>query len=348
VNGVRVFDGDTPPVFDFRGRAQDREQSGYAQDLIRLGSVTVTAGLRFDHYGLLVDETAWSPRLGVSYHYRPLDLVLRASYDRVFGTPAFENILLSAAPSTLALGDSGVYLPLRPSRGNYYEAGFTKAFARKLRLDASFYRRDVRNFGDDEVLLNTGVTFPVAVDRADIHGFEVKLDVPKWGPFSGYVSYSNMLGVANFPIVGGLFLEDDAAEQIQSHESFTLTQDQRNTVHGMVRWQIAPRLWTSWALGYNSGLPIEDLGQSEEFLISQYGADVVAKANLERGRVRPAMSVDASLGVDLVRKEHRAVSVQADVVNLAGRLNVINFAGLFSGTALAPPRSVGVRLRVEF
>ena len=28
--------------------------------------------------------------------------------------------------------------------------------------------------------------------------------------------------------------------------------------------------------------------------------------------------------------------------------DVITFAGLFSGTALAPPRSVGVRLRAEF
>ena len=37
-----------------------------------------------------------------------------------------------------------------------------------------------------------------------------------------------------------------------------------------------------------------------------------------------------------------------DVRNLADRLTVINFAGLFSGTALAPPRSVAVRLRADF
>ena len=80
VNGVRIFDRDTPPVYNFAGRAQDREQSAYVQDVIRLGSVTVSAGLRFDHYRLLADETAWSPRLAVSWHYRPLDLVLRASY----------------------------------------------------------------------------------------------------------------------------------------------------------------------------------------------------------------------------------------------------------------------------
>ena len=36
------------------------------------------------------------------------------------------------------------------------------------------------------------------------------------------------------------------------------------------------------------------------------------------------------------------------VVNLTNRLNVINFAGLFSGTAFAPPRTFGVRAQVEF
>ena len=39
VNGVRIFDRDTPASLDFRGRGQDREQSAYAQDLIRLGGV---------------------------------------------------------------------------------------------------------------------------------------------------------------------------------------------------------------------------------------------------------------------------------------------------------------------
>ena len=159
--------------------------------------------------------------------------MLRASYDRVFGTPAMENILLSASPSLLALNNAALYLPLRPSRGNYYEAGFTKAIARRLRLDANVYRRDFRNFGDDDVLLNTGVSFPVSVDRADIHGVEVKLDVPRWGPFSGYSELFELDGgrMASRSR-GGLFLEDNSPDLLRSHESFPVTQDQRNTVRG--------------------------------------------------------------------------------------------------------------------
>jgi len=33
---------------------------------------------------------------------------------------------------------------------------------------------------------------------------------------------------------------------------------------------------------------------------------------------------------------------------MTNRLDVINFAGLFSGTAVAPPRSLFVRLQAEF
>jgi len=40
--------------------------------------------------------------------------------------------------------------------------------------------------------------------------------------------------------------------------------------------------------------------------------------------------------------------VQADVLNVTNRFNLINFAGLLSGTAIAPPRGAAIRLRTEF
>ena len=42
------------------------------------------------------------------------------------------------------------------------------------------------------------------------------------------------------------------------------------------------------------------------------------------------------------------VRVQADVQNLNNRLNIIDFGGLFSGNAIAPPRSYFLRLTSEF
>src|SRR5260370_16113191 len=231
-----------------------------------MGHVTVSEGLRFDHYHLLVDEAAFSLRLGLSWSLPRLGLVLHTSYDRTFGTPAIENILVSADEGTVHLNNAGLYLALRPSRGHYYEAGFTQAVARRLRIEANVFRRDIGNFPDDDLLVNTGVSFPIAFHSTQIRGAEVKLEVPRWGRVSGFVSYSNMIGVGRFPIAGGLFLGDGLQQLLTSTDRFPVTQDQRNTARAAVRYQLAGWLWTSWTASYNSGLPVEDLGQGLDFL----------------------------------------------------------------------------------
>jgi outer membrane cobalamin receptor len=341
------FDPGTPPVFQFLAGRQDREQSLFVQDLMRFGNLTIEAGLRWDHYRLLVDDNAFSPRLGVAWYWPRADLVLRASFDRVFQTPAFENLLLASSQSVDSLNGSVLRLPVRPSHGNFFEGGVAKGFFRKLRLDANYFRRSMDNFADDDVLLNTGVSFPIAFRKAEIHGVEAKLEIPRWGPLSGFVSYSNMLGVGYLPVTGGLFLGDNAAGVLDASNHFPLTQDQRNAVRSRFRYQIGPRFWLAMAGSYSSGLPVEFEGDSAD-AVAQYGQRIVSRVNLERGRVRPSFSLDASAGIVAWRKEKRSVRFQADVRNLTDRLNVINFAGVFSGTAIAAPRSFSLRLQTEF
>ena len=343
------FDRETPRRFAFNGEAQGREQSGYVQDLIRAGKFTFSAGLRWDHYGLLVSENAFSPRLGISWWWPEANLILRASYDRAFQTPAIENLLLASSPAVEQLNDSVLRLPVRPSRGNFYQAGFTKGIFSKLRVDGNYYRRNVRNFADDDLLLNTGVSFPIAFSSATIRGFEARAEVPKWGPFSGFVSYSNMIGFGRLPITGGLFLADSGSQLLSATAQFPITQDQRNTVRGRVRVQPWRRFWFALGALYGSGLPIElsegtDIGE----LASQYGARILERVNFERGRVRPAFSLDVSSGFEQALRDGGKVRVQADLQNATDRVNVINFAGLFSGTAVAQPRTVGVRVQYEF
>ena len=348
IDGVPVFDPDVPPSFRFSGHRPDREQAVYGQDLVRAGNFTFSLGLRFDHYDFLVNQTGWSPRLGVAYNSNRLGLVLHASYDRTFGTPPFENSLVSASPET-RFGE-GFYLPLRPSRGNYYEVGISKLLGGRARLDVNWFRRDVSNFEDDDLLENTGVSFPIAYQSATIEGTEVKLEVPRWGRFSGFLSYANMNGLGQLPISGGLFLDDGASDLLTSHEKFPISQDVRNVANAYVRCQLTSRIWTSWTGSYTSGLPIEDADELPDldFLVAQYGTDVVNKANLDRGRVRPSFSLNASVGWNVWAAEKRKISLQADVTNITDRLNVINFAGLLSGTAVAAPRSASGRLRFDF
>ncbi|MBZ5579953.1 MAG: TonB-dependent receptor [Acidobacteriia bacterium] len=349
IQGIPIFDPDTPSSFQFANRRQNREQGVYAQDQIRFHSLTINAGLRWDHYALIVHEQAASPRLAASWQVPGTGLVLRASYDRAFQMPAVENLLLAGSGSLVALNDAALALPVRPSRGNFYEAGLAKSLFAHLRLDASYYRRDVRNFADDDLLLNTGISFPIAFNQAAIYGFEAKLGVLRWGRVSGFVSYSNMVGMGQLPIAGGLFLDDNSASLLQSHERFPISQDQRNSVRARFRYQVLPRLWVASAAAYGSGLPVELAGVGDAGLLAQqYGQAVLDRVNFDRGRVRPSFSLDFSAGAEVWKHEKRSVRIQADVANVTDRLNVINFAGLFSGTAVAAPRSAAVRLQVEF
>jgi hypothetical protein len=207
--------------------------------------------------------------------------------------------------------------------------------------------RSTDNFADDDVLLNTGVSFPIAFRRADVHGVEVKLEIPRWGPLSGFVSYSNMLATGYFPVTGGLFLSDQSAGFLTSTDRFPISQDQRNTLRSRFRYQAAPRLWFAFGGAYGSGLPVAFDGAYQD-AVAQYGQSIVNRVNFERGRVRPSFSLNASAGVIVWKNEKQSLRLQGDVQNLTDRLNVINFAGLFSGTALAEPLSAAIRLQAQF
>ncbi len=196
----------------------DLEQSAFVQDLIRLGNWTINAGLRWDHYQLLLNRQAVDPRFAISRYFPSADLVLHFSYDRVFQTPSFENILLSSSTAATTLDPISLQLPVEPSEGNYYEVGLTKAFFKKVKLDANYFRRLVNNYADDNQIDNTTISFPDRVPEAIIYGAEAKLDVPDWRGFSGFLSYSYTVGNAWFPVTGGLFLGDDAV--IPTHRPF--------------------------------------------------------------------------------------------------------------------------------
>jgi outer membrane cobalamin receptor len=339
------FDPGTKPQFQFADQRWDLEPSAYAQDQLHFGNWNLSAGLRFDHYGLAVRESAWSPRLGASRYFPRLNLLVHASYDRVFQTPAVENLLLASSP---LLDSIVVRLPVRPARANYYELGFTKAMFAKLRLDANIFRRDFRNYSDDDVLLDTGVSFPIAFAKATITGEELRLEAPHWGRFSGYLSYANQTGTGQGPITGGLFLGSDAVSGLADTSRFAVSQDQRNTARARVRYQATRRLWFALGGEYGSGLPADTNGEDPAFLQAQFGPEILDRVNLDRGRVRPDFALDAAAGAELYRNDRRSVIMQIQSRNLTNRLNVINFASLFSGTAVGPPRSVSARVKITF
>jgi outer membrane cobalamin receptor len=342
------FDPGTPQTYAFTSNKPDLEQSAFIQDEIRLGKFTVSAGLRWDHYQLIVNQNAVSPRLGVGYYIPKLDLVFHATYDRIFQTPSNENLLISSSPSIVSLSDDVLRLPVKPSHGNYYEVGFSKGFFGHVRFDANGYARRVDNFADDDQLLSTAVSFPIAFDKAYIYGAEGKLEIPYWHRFSGFVSYSYMVASAYLPVTGGLFLGDDASDALSNITGrFWVSQDQRATVRTRVRYDFTKRLWGAVGGEYGSGLPFEFEG-TEEDAAASYSQQVLDRVNFDKGRVKPSLSIDASLGAELYHTEKLKMRIQADASNLNNRLNVIDFGGLFSGNAIGPARSWFLRLTTNF
>jgi len=344
------FDPDTQPTLQFSDHRWDIEPSGYVQDQWHRGNWSVGAGLRFDHYGFVVHESAWSPRLAVARYIPRWNLLLHASYDRVFQTPAMENLLLASSPELDSASKVVLRLPVRPARANYYEGGLTKSFLGALRIDANVFRRDFHNFSDDDVLLDTGVSFPIAFAKGRIFGEEIKIEVPHWGRFSGYLSYANQSGIGQGPITGGLFLGDDASNALTATSKFAATQDQRNTARARIRYQALKRLWFATAAQYGSGLPAELENGSNDAgdLLNQFGPAILSRVNLDRGRVRPNFSLDLAAGATLYQKEQRSATFQIEAGDVTDRVNVINFASLFSGTSVAPQRNVSARLRLTF
>jgi len=262
-----------------------------------------------------------------------------------------ENLLLASSPQLDSIGNLVVRLPVEPARANYYEVGFTKSFAGKLRIDGNVFRRDFTNYPDDDVLLDTGISFPIAFSSASIHGEEIQIAVPRWGRFSATLSYSNQTGIGQGPITGGLLL-GDTTTGIADTSKFPVSQDQRNTFRAHVRFQATDRLWLATSSEYGSGLPADLAGPVSaghiNFFLTNYGPAIVNQVNFNAGRVRPNFSLDAAAGATLYHKEGKDITFEIEGHNLTDKVNVLNFASLFSGTAVAPPASVSARLKVGF
>jgi hypothetical protein len=343
------FDAGTPsspPPFAASGL--DIEPSAFIEDLVRPGKWTVSAGLRWDHYQLLLNQGAFSPRISIGRSLPSLNMVLHASLDHVFQTPSSENILMTSSHWIDQISPFVLHLPVQPSKGTYYEGGLTQELGNRMSVDINFYRRNVKNFADDDQLLNTGLSYPIAFEKSVVYGSEAKLSLARLGKLSGYASYSYMVGNAWFPVTGGLFLGDSAVNSLsQAAGHFPVSQDQRNTLRTRFHYQAATRIWFGGGATYGSGLPFAYEGDRATAL-AEYGPAMISRINFARGRILPLLAVSGSLGAEIYRHDRVGMRIQVDGDNLNGRLNVIDFGGLFSGNAIAPGRSFWLRLSTTF
>jgi outer membrane receptor protein involved in Fe transport len=321
--------------------------SFYVQDSWRpLDRLTVDLGIRYDRSRLLLRESQWSPRLGVSY--RVGRAAFRASLNRFFQPPQTEYLLLSSSPEAQALspftdelGAGGA--DIRAERQTAVEAGCEFWLGGALRADVAVWQRRIRNQGDPNVFLGTTIIFPNSVDRGRAKGLDVRLELPRRAGLSGFLTYT-LSKIDQFgPINGGLFLENEIIE-IGPGTKFTPDHDQRHAVSTEVSYEHGPRgFWVALGGRYRSGTPLEVQEEELPELAERPGADLV---DFEAQRVKPYAVFDVQAGQRLIRRRGVELSARASIFNITDARYAFNFGNPFSGTHFGAPRSVRLDLRL--
>jgi hypothetical protein len=332
--------------FSFSGRIRRPLQSLYVQDAWQpTERLTVDVGVRQDRSHLLLAESQWSPRLGLSYQAGSARF--RASVDRLFQPPQTEYLLLGSSPEAQTLspfvsevGAGGA--DVRAERQTAFEAGVDVRLG-PVTLDVAAWRRSIRNQGDPNVLLGTTIIVPNSVSRGRAQGLDVRLELPRRGRISGFLTYT-LAKVEEFgPIDGGLFLEDDVVA-IGPGTRFTPDHDQRHALSAKLGYQDdRTGFWASIDGRYRSGTPLDVSPDDRAVDTAREGADFV---DFPRGRTRPYTVFDAQCGVRLVRNDHVEISGRAAVLNVAGARYAFNFGNPFSGTHFGAPRTLRIGLRL--
>ena len=311
--------------FEFVDRAHRAIASFYAQDSWHATSrLTVEGGLRYDRSHLLLSESALSPRLGASYRWATT--TLRFSVNRLFQPPQPEFLLLSSSPQARELspfveelGTGGA--DVRAERQWSLETG--AQFRRgRLRADLSLWRRWIHDQADPNVFFGTTIIFPNSVARGRAKGLDVRLELPHWRDFSGFLTYT-LAKVEQFgPIDGGLFLENDVVE-IGPGTRFTPDHDQRHALTAEVGYENAGTgSWLSVSGRFRSGTPLEVDEDELDDLAGREGSDLV---DLRKGRTRPYAIVDLQVGQRLVRRGRIEVAARAALLNLGNDLIRLQF-----------------------
>lgn len=336
--------------FLFDAAAAPTLYSVYLQDSIRVsGRLTVDLGVRADWARMLASASQVSPRAGMSYHWPASETTLRASVGRFFQPPQAENLLLASSEAARSLSpfvddSTGGGSELRPERQTAFDLSISQSIARRLRLDASYWRRRVREAADPNVLFGTTLVFPNNVASGRASGVDVRLEVPRQQGWSGYLSYGNAHVVQFGPITGGLFLEDEVID-IGPGTRFTPDHDQRHVgAFGVSFDHDGSGTSVSLAGRYESGTPLEVEDDELLELQERPGAELV---DFARRRVRPRQVLDASVTHRLVRTARVDVEVRGALLNLTGERWAYNFGNPFSGTHFGPGRTVQAGVRVS-
>jgi hypothetical protein len=344
-------------LFDFRASRTGTYGALFVQDNFRYRGLTASVGLRYDHNNLPTTEDQLQPRVGLAYYIQSTRTVLRGSYNRIFITPEYENILFGSSEAAAALvppavKDSrelgGGVLLNKSERQNAYTVGVQQGLGPKVRLDVDFWWRRTTYPADQDQFLNTGVVFPITFDSGRHNGWDVRLDLAQTHGVRGFVSLGHTRAVYVPPPVGGLFLDQAAVDAITGGP-FLIDHDQKLAVQGGLLWDMGQSgVWAGANVRYDSGLVTdaapEDLVADPDNAFAAPYVVIHSGTELDPNRIEPRTIANFSLGLDLTR-HGVPLSLQADLLNAFDKAGVYNILSVFGGTHVIPPRTLAVRVR---
>src|SRR5262249_40097705 len=151
----------------------------------------LNGGLRLSHFAGGVTENYVDPRLGAAFRVPKLQWVFRAFYGRYYQAPPLETVAGPLLEQQCA--PQCAFLPLHGERDEQREFGLAIPY-RGFTFDFSNFQTHARNFFDHDVLANSGIFFPLTIERARIHGWEAKVRSPRLARrYDFYLAYSNQM-----------------------------------------------------------------------------------------------------------------------------------------------------------
>jgi hypothetical protein len=248
-------------LYNFTGHTDVKELALYLEDNITKGPWALNLGLRGDFYNGLTTHKEAEPRLGVAYHIKKTNTVLRVSYARVLETPFNENLILSSVGCNNAvlnplLGcfEAGQPTPLAPGWRNEFHAGIQQAFGRYLVFSGEYIWKYTHNGYDFSILGNTPITFPVEWERSKIPGYAGRVSVPNLHGFSALAVFSSVAARFFTPQIGGAGAVPSAVLSAGS-TPFRIDHDEKFNLTTHIQyqpWKTGPWFGFNWR--YDSGL----------------------------------------------------------------------------------------------
>jgi hypothetical protein len=368
-------------LFQFDGRHNINQYATYVQDSIRLGNLTLNAGVRFDAYYGMTSGNALEPRVGLAYNIKRTSTVLRTAYSRTFETPFNENLILSSSVGGLAgdvFGSTGV-AALKPGLRNQYNAGLQQGLGRWLLVDADYFWKYTQNAYDFSTLLNTTITFPVAWKQSKIDGVTARVSTVDLHGLRAYFTLGHNRARYFPPEDGGLLTPNPPGVfRIDHDQALQTTLNLRYQRHKNAEWVSfiwrydsgmvvsgVPDAAAAMALTPNQqvtiGLACNGTYATVENPVAACGGTVTSKlltlpqTGMENDdhnpdRVKPRNLLDAGVGTDnlLHAEGPRRILLSLTMANLTNQVALYNFLSTFSGTHFVEPRSLRASIGFSF